>query len=113
LLFHLVQTPAPVYDIQITPYQDAACVTWKIRTAPEYSSYITNIIVCLNGTKCQNESRGTKAFIQNLSPRTFYTVEIETQDGSSQKSTRISKSFKTKKTGTHSEFYCLNYSSNQ
>ena len=95
----LAQTPAPVYDIRITPYQYTARVTWKIRRAQEESSYITNIIICFNGTKCQNKSRGTEAILGILKPDTSYNVEIATQDGSFQNSTTISKVFKTRVSG--------------
>ena len=98
---YLVQTPAPVNDINITRYKYAARVTWRIRTAREESSYITKIIIYLNGTKYQTMSRGTRVIIiKQLQPNTRYKVEIETEDGSLQKSNyKPSKYFTTKKAG--------------
>jgi hypothetical protein len=94
-VFFTVQKPAPVYDITITPYQYAARVTWKL-PEQENSSYITKVIICLSDTKCQAESREeTKTIIHRLKPFSSYNIEIGTQDGYSQKSIRVSKSFTT------------------
>ena len=93
-----VQKPAPVYDITITPYQYTARVTWRIRTTLNDSSYITNVIICLNGSKCQTKPRGSleEIILTGLQPYTTYNVDIVTQDGSFQKSTRISEYFTTR-----------------
>jgi hypothetical protein len=89
-------------DITIEPYQHAARVTWKIRSGQQDSSYITNVIICLNGTKCQTKARGeNETTIDKIEPYTWYNVQIETQDGSFQKSKKTSKSFKTKEAGRH------------
>ena len=80
-------------------------MTWRIPKAPNDSSYITNIIIYLNGAKHQNVSRGIKQIdIERLKPNTSYNVEIETEDDSFQKSIKTSKSFKTKETGKHSRY---------
>jgi hypothetical protein len=101
VVFYLAQTPAPVNNIRITPNKYGVRVTWRIRTAPQDSSYITNLIIYLNGAKYQNISRGTEINIEGLKPYTRYKVEIETQDGSLQKSNKASQWFMTKKAGKH------------
>ena len=100
---YLVQTPAPVYEISITPYERVARVTWRIRTAPEDSSYITKIIIYLNRRKYETISRGTQIVIKKLVPNTRYQVEIETEDGSSQKSKKVSGNLNTKEAGKRSK----------
>ncbi len=76
---------------------------WKIRTAATDSSYITNLIIYLNESKYGTISRGTEIIIKRLKPYTAYRVEIETEDGSSQKSNKASQLFKTKEAlGKHS-----------
>ncbi len=101
VVFYLAQTPAPVNNIRITPNKYGVRVTWRIRTAPQDSSYITNLIIYLNGAKYQNISRGTEINIEGLKRYTTYKVEIETQDGSLQKSKKCSQWFTTKKAGKH------------
>ena len=101
-----MQTPAPAYDINITPYKYAARVTWRIRTRPEDFSYITKIIVYLNRIKYQTISRGTSVIIKRLEPFTQYKVEIETEDGSSEKSKKVYRHFWTKKAGKGSKYVC-------
>ncbi|CAB4005658.1 Venom prothrombin activator pseutarin-C non-catalytic subunit [Paramuricea clavata] len=93
-----VQTPAPVNNIRITPYQYAALVTWRIHTAPEDSSYITKIIIYLDGAEYQTISQirqRTYIVIKRFKPNTQYRVEIQTEDGYSQKSEKVSESFTT------------------
>ncbi|CAB4015126.1 receptor-type tyrosine- phosphatase delta isoform X4 [Paramuricea clavata] len=87
-----VQTPAPVYNIKVMSYNYSARVTWKI-PAPKDSSYIMKIIVYLNGAEYQNISRGTQIDIKGLKLYTEYTVGIVTEDGSSQRSNKVSKHF--------------------
>ena len=79
-------------------------MTWRIRTAPEDSSYITKIIIYLNRRKYETISRGTQIDIKKLEPNTSYQVEIETEDGSSQKSGKVSRNLNTKKAGKRSRF---------
>ena len=102
-ILYLVQTPAPVYGINITPYERAALLTWRIRTAPEDSSYITKIIIYLNRKKYETISRGTLIVIKKLEPNTWYQVDIETEDGSSQKSRKVSGNLNTKEAGKRSK----------
>jgi hypothetical protein len=49
-------------------------------------------------------SRGTQIVIKKLVPNTRYQVDIETEDGSSQKSRNVSGNLNTKKTGKRSRF---------
>ena len=103
-----VQKPAPVYDVRIIPFQYAARVTWKIRTASKDSSYITSIIFYLNGfeyRKISRQARFTETSITGLDPYTSYILAIVTQDGSLQTSTRISKYFRTRETGEHNCYH--------
>ena len=69
--------------------------------APQNSSYITNVIICLNDKICQNILRRNETVIYKLKPYTSYNVKIWTRDGSFQTSTVISKTFKTKEAGKH------------
>ena len=117
LFLYLVQTPAPVYNIKVTSYNYSALVTWRIPT-PKDSSYITKIIIYLNGAEYQNISRGTQIDIKGLKLYTEYTVGIVTEDGSSQRSNKVSKHFgetneagKYKRNATEfaSVFQCLNF----
>ena len=95
----LAQTPAPAYDIKITPSEDSARVSWKLQTNASASSYITNvrIFTSQNGRSLLNKtiSRGTELDIEDLSPKTRYTVNIQTLDGSSQTSRIASQDFQT------------------
>ncbi|CAB4005117.1 ---NA---, partial [Paramuricea clavata] len=108
-----VQTPAPAYDINITPYKYAARVTWRIRTRTEDSSYITKINLYLNSRKYQTISRRTSIIIKRLEPFTQYKVEIETEDGSSEKSNKVYKDFWTKKAGMICDNPLLNDAGNE
>ena len=92
-----VQTPAPVSNINVSPSNYSAYVTWQISTSTKDSSYITKIIIYLNSKEHKNISRGTQVTIDGLLPYTSYTVGIETQDGSSQKSNIVIETFKTSK----------------
>jgi hypothetical protein len=95
----LAQTPSPVYDIKITPSHYLARVTWKLQTSA--SSYITQIIIYLDGNQHWTISRGTQFDITALKPGTMYTVRIQTQDGSSQTSSAEDRNFKTNKAGEY------------
>jgi hypothetical protein len=96
-----VQTPAPVNNLMITPYQYAALVTWRIRTAPEDSSYITKIIIYIDGAEYQTISQRQRTYIviKRFKPNTPYNVEIQTEDSYLQKSEKVSKSFNTNTAG--------------
>ena len=89
--------PAPVYDITVTPSATWAEVTWKL-TSASASSYITHLIIHLDGNQTTVQRR-TQFNITGLKPLTKYTVRIETQDGSLQRSKRINESFTTLETG--------------
>ena len=94
-----VQTPAPVSNINVAPSKYAAHVTWEISTSKQDSSYITHIIIYLNGKEHKIISRGTQVNITNLLPYTSYTVGIQAQDGSSQTSQIVYKIFRTNGAG--------------
>ncbi|CAB4001321.1 receptor-type tyrosine- phosphatase S-like isoform X11 [Paramuricea clavata] len=95
VFLYLVQNPAPVNNLWITPYQYAARVTWSIPT-PQQSSYITKVIIYLNGAKYETISRETtRIVIKRFKPNIRYKVEIQTEDGYWQKSTKFSKYFVT------------------
>ncbi|CAB4004016.1 receptor-type tyrosine- phosphatase epsilon-like, partial [Paramuricea clavata] len=106
--FTKVRRPAPVYDIVVTPSQYTARLTWTINARKD-SSYVTKLIIFLNGTKYQNISRGTQIDIKGLAPYTWYRVEIETQDGSLQRSSKASKIFKTMNAAPNIRFLPLPY----
>ena len=96
-----VQTPAPVKDLVITPSQYSAKVTLNIETSKLTSSYITKINVYLYGQKHQTVTRESHNafYITGLKPYTNYFVEIETEDGSSERSSKVSKTITTKEAG--------------
>jgi hypothetical protein len=99
IFLYLAQTPAPVNNLDITPYQYAAQVTWRLPT-PQYSSYITKIIIYLNGAEYQTVSRETTRInIKRFKPNTRYKVDIQTEDIILQKSENVSKSFMTNTAG--------------
>jgi hypothetical protein len=108
-VFYLAQIPAAVQDIKIQPSYTSARVTWKLQTSASASSYITQLVIYLNGTKYKNISRGTQTNIEGLNLFTSYEVEIETRDGSLQKSIKVFKSFKTRITGKRSCMCTVNY----
>ena len=91
--------PAAVQDIKIQASYTSASVTWKLQTSASASSYITQLVIYLNGTKYKNVSPGNQTNIEGLNLFTWYKVEIETRDGSLQKSIKVFKSFKTRVTG--------------
>ena len=95
----LVQTPAAVSNINVSPSKRSAHVTWSIQTATQSSSYITQIIIYLDNKKYKNISRGTEVDITGLTSYTTYTVGIQTQDGSSQYSKMVNESFTTNEAG--------------
>jgi hypothetical protein len=90
--------PAAVQDIKIQPSFTSAIVTWKLPTSASASSYITHLVIYLNGTENKRMFRSTQIDIKGLTPYTWYKVEIVTQDGSSQSSDKpTSEMFRTKK----------------
>lgn len=102
IAFILVQFPAPVYDIQVKPSDTSAELTWKI-PEPKNSTYITHYNISIGQKPPQRISRethGNKFTISVLKPNTTYTVEIQTEDGSGQKSKTVYKHLKTKEAGT-------------
>ena len=80
-------------------------MTWKLPTSASASSYITHLVIYLNGTQYKNISRGTQINIEGLNLFTWYKVEIETRDGSLRKSIKVFKSFKTRVTGKRIAMY--------
>ena len=100
LFLYLVQTPAPVYNIKVASYKHSARVMWTIPT-PKDSSYITKIIIYLNGSEYKNISRGTQINIKGLKLYTWYQVEIEAEDSSSQRSNKVSIYFETNEAGKY------------
>ncbi len=96
--------PGAVTDLKITPSNFSALVVWRM---PDHtlSSYITHYFIYLNNKLLQRISRkvyNTKFTIIGLKPYTEYSVGIQTQDGSSQKSAVVySPVFKTKEAGKH------------
>ena len=101
VFLYLVQTPAAVNNLRITSYKYAAYVTWGIRTAPEYSSYITKIIIYIDGSEYQTISQRQRTYIviKRFKPNTRYKVEIQTEDSYQQKSEKVSESFTTNTAG--------------
>jgi hypothetical protein len=97
----LVQTPATVNDIKVTPSNTSAQMTLG-NASPETSSYITHYYIKLNErylkTIYRQESR-TEFSITGLTPFTKYTVRIYAGDGSSQWSSGTDKVFTTNAAG--------------
>jgi hypothetical protein len=85
----------------VSPSSHSATITWAIKTSTRQSSYITEITVHLNGKEYKIIDRGTEVTINQLKLNTPYTVGIQSQDGSSQKSEMIYKTFKTIETGNY------------
>jgi hypothetical protein len=100
IFLYLVQTPAPVNSLSITPYQYAALVTWSIPT-PQQSSYITKIIIYIDGAEYQtiSQRQTTYIVIKRFKPNTPYNVEIQTEDGYLKKSEKVSKPVMTNTAG--------------
>ncbi|CAB4044052.1 Down syndrome cell adhesion molecule 1 homolog, partial [Paramuricea clavata] len=92
------QMPAPVDELQITPSDTSARVTWVIHEKT-VSSLITKYYIYLNGQSqphvVSRAEDGTQIVIPGLKPYTVYTVGIETVDGALQRSRRVSKTFNT------------------
>jgi hypothetical protein len=108
LFFVLVQTPAPVKNINVSPSDYSARVTWEIPTAPEDSSYITHFRFFLNGRFRKHISRamyGTAFNVLPLKPNTEYTVRMDTEDGSLQRGNSVTTSFTTKQAGKDRRYY--------
>ena len=90
--------PAAVQDIKIQASYTSANVTWKLPTFASASSYITHLVIYLNGTEKKRIFRSTQINIEGLTPYSWYKVHIGTQDGSSQSSDKAaSEMFRTKK----------------
>ena len=99
LSFILVQKPAPVSDINVTPSNTSAQVTLG-DPAPQTSSYIKYYYVSLGQQHNQSfevdrQKDGTKFNIHGLKPNTKYTVTIWVKDGYSQWTSEKSKEFMT------------------
>ena len=95
----LAQQPAAVSNINILPSPYSATVSWEIPISKQESSYITHVILYINGEERMVIDRRIQITITNLSPSTHYTVGIRTQDGSQQKSTNVDKTFTTREAG--------------
>jgi hypothetical protein len=107
LFFILVQTPAPVKNINVSPSDYSARMTWEIPT-PQDSSYITHFRFFLNGRYSKYISRAVYGNVFNilpLKPNTEYTVKIDTEDGSLQRGTPVTKTFTTKQAGKYRRCY--------
>ncbi|CAB3997379.1 receptor-type tyrosine- phosphatase epsilon-like isoform X2 [Paramuricea clavata] len=95
-----VQTLAPVKNLNVSPSDYSARVTWEIPTAPQDSSYITHYLIFLNNKFVKEISRamyGTEFNILPLKPNTENTFGIQTKaDGSVQRGTYVTKTFTTK-----------------
>ena len=92
--------PAPVYDIAITPSVTWANVKWKLKTSAAESSYITHLIIHVGSKENQAMvKRGNQFNITGLKRYTKYSVGIQTQDGSLQRSKKIFGNFTTLKEG--------------
>lgn len=103
MLLFLVQTPAPVHEIEITRTgANWASVSWKLPTA-SVSSYITHVHINIyrNNEYLFNRqmSRRTQFNITGLNSSTWYIAGIATADGSIGKELAYSKKFKTKEAG--------------
>ena len=87
--------------MRIIQYKYSARVTWRKRTAPQDSSYITKIIIYLDGAKYQTISQRQRTYIviYRLKPNTWHKVEIQTEDSYSQKSKKKLRSFTTSTVG--------------
>ena len=99
IVLFIVQRPAPAKNIQIIVDKYSAKVMYEIETSSSASSYITKVNVHLNGQKYRIITRRQDMYsinITGLLPNTDYEVGIETEDGSFQKSSRVSSWIKTK-----------------
>lgn len=112
VVLYLVQRPAPVKDFRLSVNEYSARVTWDLETSTPTFSYVTKLNVYLNGQKLQTvHRRSSKSHgyfdITGLRPSTVYVVAIETEDGSSQKSRRVSRVFTTKEAGLCTLLYLI------
>ncbi|XP_028417344.1 receptor-type tyrosine-protein phosphatase F-like [Dendronephthya gigantea] len=96
------QRPAPVKIVGTKENKNSVRVTFSIETSESASSYITRINAYLDGKKNQSVTR-EKQFhsaryfvITGLTPNTDYDIEFETEDGSSERSSRIHRRIRTK-----------------
>ena len=102
VVFILVQTPAPVKNIEVKPSATSALVTWSIVTTKENSSYITDYDIYLHPNHLKTITRkdhGTQFNITGLKPCSDYIVGTVALDGSLQRSTMGNISFRTGKLG--------------
>ncbi|CAB4007476.1 ---NA---, partial [Paramuricea clavata] len=94
------QTPAPVKNVNVSPSDYSARVTWELPTAPQDSSYVTHYLIYLNNKFVKEISRamyGTEFNILPLKPNTENTFGILTKaDGSVQRGTYVNETFTTK-----------------
>ena len=97
----LVQKPAPVSNITVSPSAYSVNVTWKIRTSSRESSYITSVTIYINGKNYTTIPRGTGLTVNQLIPYTRYRVSIWTRDGSSQYSQEVHTNFTTSQAGKY------------
>ncbi len=101
--FILVQTPAPVSNINVTPSNTSAQVTLENPT-PVTSSYIKYYNIYLNRhykMRVDRQVYGTTFIIDGLEPNTKYTVTIYAGDGYSPWSSARSKEFMTSEAGKY------------
>ena len=108
IVFILVQTPAPVKNLNVSPSDYSARVTWELPAAPEDSSYITHYLIFLNNKFVKEISRamyGTEFNILPLKPNTENTFGIQTKDGSVQRGTYVTETFTTKQAGKDRCYY--------
>jgi hypothetical protein len=107
LFLILVQTPAPVKNLNVSSSDYSARVTWEIPT-PQDSSYITHYLIFLNDKFVKEISRamyGTEFNILPLKPNTENTFGIQTKDGSVQRGTYVNETFTTKQAGKDRRYY--------
>ena len=99
--FILVQKPAPVSDINVTPSATSTQVTLE-NPRPETSSYIQYYDIYLNHQykmMVARQNYRTTFSIRGLKPNTKYNVRIWARDGSFQWSSAKSEEFMTSDAG--------------
>ena len=75
-------------------------MTWSIPT-PQQSSYITKVIIYIDGEEYQTISQRQRTYIviKRFKPNTWYNVELQTEDSYRQKSEKVSKPVTTNTAG--------------